>query len=177
MTKRDDDALRDRLDRLPRDLPPARDLWPEIAERIQEASPRARTQRRAAAAAASSLALAAAAALVMGLRRAPTVPYPAPVVATEQPSAAAPSALPEEKDYEGAERTLATELAERRTTLSSSEATVIDDNLRIVDDAITSTREALQADPEDTELRSELDRAWEDKLALLQQATELPPER
>ena len=179
MTRPDDDRLRDEIGRLPREHAPERDLWPGITERIQQASPRARTQRRAAAAAASSLAFAAIAALVVGLRGQGSVPSSvASVDPSPRPSSPAPRAeLPGEADYEGAERMLATELADRRASLPPEEATVIDKNLRIVDDAIASTREALRKDPEDDELRAELDRAWDDKIDLLERATELPGEK
>jgi hypothetical protein len=174
MTKPDDhDPLSRRLARLPRELPPSRDLWPEISERVGASRPRHRVARLAAA---SGLAMAAAAALVLGLRTGPrSIPgYPSTASAPER---GAPSALAGESDFRVAEVALATELEARRAHMSADEVAVLDDNLRVVDEAIQTTRSAIGESPGDPELRAELDRAWEDKLDLLQQATELPEEK
>lgn len=179
MDERDGD-LRARLDRLPREVPPGRDLWPGIAQGIAR-SPRRRPARVAFAV--SALALAAGLALAVGLRAWPRQPVAsASAVAGQEASAppgplesASPAApLPGEADYEGAERALSSELEARRGTLPATEVRVLDDSLRLFDDAIDSTREALRAHPDDAELRAELDRVWEDKIDLLRQATELP---
>ena len=91
-------------------------------------------------------------------------------------TSAAPQALPEEIDYEGAERVLSSELESRRSAMPAKETTVFEDSLRIVDEAIHSTRSALASHPEDLELRAELDRVWQDKLELLREAIELQTE-
>jgi hypothetical protein len=178
MDERDDD-LRAQLDRLPREVPPARDLWPGIAQGIAR-SPRRRPARVAFAV--SALALAAGLALAVGLRAWPRQSgSPVASASVEQASvprpieavAPAPS-LPGEAEYQGAERALSSELEARRATIPPAEVHVLDDSLRIFDDALDSTREALRAHPEDVELRAELDRVWEDKIDLLRQATEQP---
>jgi len=104
------------------------------------------------------------------LRRLVSSPAPAPV------AAAPPPPLPGEADYEGAERLLAGELDARRAGLTPGQSAVLDDALRVVDEAISSTRAAVRERPDDPELRAELDRVWEDKLDLLRQATELTSE-
>jgi hypothetical protein len=176
MTDRERDALREGLERLPREVPPERDLWPEVARRIEASRRRARTLRTMTMA--STLAAAAVLALVIGLRgRHATSPVAlAPSVSTPAPTAvlaAPPYPLPEEDTYASAERLLDTELDERRASLRPAQAAVLDENLRIVDHAIETTRSAVREYPEDPELRAELDRVWQDKLDLIRQVTEL----
>jgi hypothetical protein len=176
MTDRERDSLRESLERLPRELPPERDLWPEVARRIEASRRRARTLRTITMA--STLAAAAVLALVMGLRgrhapaplaQTPSVSIPAPTPVLAAP----PPPLPEEDTYASAERMLDTELDERRPSLRPAQAAVLDENLRIVDHAIETARAAVHEHPEDPELRVELDRVWQDKLDLIRQVTEL----
>jgi hypothetical protein len=186
MTNPDDDALRARVEHLAREVPPARDLWPDIERRIEaKGARRARTTaRRVHAFGAAALALAAAVALVVaaGARRPPGPSSPLLASASSPMRLAVPShgppspLLPGETDYEGAEHALDSELDGRRAVLPPAEAAVLDDNLRIVDEAIASTRSAVLERPDDLELRAELDRDWQDKIDLLRQAIELPSE-
>jgi hypothetical protein len=180
MTDRDDrDVVRAHVERLPRDVPPARDLWPGVARGIE--SSRRRSRRVRALAAASTLAMAAAVALVVGLRGrqgpAPEASFSPLASPAPAPMATAPAPpLPGEADYEGAERILSAELDARRASLEPDQTKVLDESLRTVDDAIASTRIAVREHPDDPELRAELDRVWEDKLDLLRQVTELTSE-
>jgi len=176
MTDRERDDLRESLDRLPREIPPERNLWPEVARRIEASRRRARTLRTITMA--SSLAAAAVLALVIGMRgrhaplplaQAPSVSIPAPTPVLAAP----PPPLPEEDTYASAERVLDTELDERRASLRPAQAAVLDDNLRIVDHAIETARAAVHEHPDDPDLRAELDRVWQDKLDLIRQVTEL----
>lgn len=176
MTDRERDPLREDVERLPRELTPQRDLWPEVARRIEASRRRARMVRSITMA--STLAVAATLALVMGLRGrhapspvalAPSVSIPAPTPVLASP----PPPLPEEDTYASAERMLDTELDARRASLRPAQAAVLDENLRIVDQAIETTRAAVRDHPDDPELRSELDRVWQDKLDLIRQVTEL----
>jgi hypothetical protein len=176
MTERERDALRESVERLPRELPPGRDLWPEVARRIEASRRRARRLRTITMA--STLAAAAALALVIGLRgrhapsplaQAPSISIPAPTPVLAAP----PPPLPEEDTYASAERLLDTELDERRVSLRPAQAAVLDDNLHIVDHAIDTARAAVREHPDDPELRAELDRVWQDKLDLIRQVTEL----
>lgn len=176
MTDPERDVLREHLDRLPRELPPERDLWPEVARGIEASRRRARTLR--AITMASALAAAAVLALVLGLRgrhaplplaQAPSVSIPAPTPVLASP----PPPLPEEDTYASAERMLDTELDARRVSLRPAQAAVLDENLRIVDQAIETSRAAVREHPDDPELRAELDRVWQDKLDLIRQVTEL----
>ena len=176
MTDREPDSLRERLDALPREVPPARDLWPDVARGI--AASRRRTRVLRAVTVASSLAAAAAIALGVGIggRPTPASLVVSPSVSTPAPTpvaAAPPPPLPEEDVYWGVERQLDAELDPRRASLRPAQAAVLDQNLRIVDQAIETTRAEVQRHPDDPELRAELDRAWEDKLDMIRQVTEL----
>jgi hypothetical protein len=179
MSDRNGDPLRRQVERLPREVRPQRDLWPDIRSRIAREPRRAPLRARARAATAGVCAvLAAAAAVVVALRGA-TQPPPSPItvlpmVPARSPSPAPEVRLPGETDYARAAQALASELQERRPSFPSRDVTVLDDNIRILDDAIASTRAALLTHPDDAELRAELDRTWEDKLDLLREATELP---
>jgi hypothetical protein len=176
MIERDDDPeLRARLRRLPREALPNRDLWPGVAGRI--APSRGVAVRRIFAAVAPGIVAAAAvAALVLRPHGARTTP----MASASSVEAAAPhldaAVFAGEPDYQRAELALATELASRRPAMAPGEAAVLDQSLLVVDDAIASTRQALVRDPDDADLRAELDRVWRDKLDLLEQATELPSE-
>lgn len=176
MTDPERDSLREQLDRLPRELPPERDLWPDVARGIEASRRRARTLRTVTML--SGLAAAATFALVMGLRgrhvpvtlaQAPSVSIPAPTPVLTAP----PPPLPEEDEYQTAERALDAELQARRQSLRPAEVAVLDDNLRIVDEAIETSRAAVREHPDDAELRAELDRVWEDKLDVMRRVTEL----
>jgi hypothetical protein len=177
---RDDRSLRAQLDRLERDVPPARDLWPGVARGIEAARRRARWTRGLVAA--GTLAAAAAVVLALGMRGGEQAASPvavAPAISSPAPApmaAAPPPPLPGETDYRGAERLLAAELDARRVALPAAQMALLDDGLRVIDEAIDSTRAAVREHPDDPELRAELDRVWEDKLDLLRQATELTSE-
>lgn len=176
MTDPERDPLRERLERLPREIPPSRDLWPDVARGIEASRRRARTLR--AITMGSTLAVAAGLALVLGLRGrhqsapvalVPSVSAPAPTPVLAAP----PPPLPEEDVYASAEHTLDAELDARRASLRPAQAVVLDENLRIVDQAIETTRAAVREHPDDPELRAELDRVWQDKLDVIRQVTEL----
>jgi hypothetical protein len=170
--------LREHLDRLPREVPPARDLWPDVARTLAASRRRARVYRTVALA--STLAVAAVVAVFVGIegRRTPAHLVVSPSVTVSMPAptpvlAVPPPPLPEEDAYQGAERLLDTDLDQRRASLRPAQAAVLDENLRIVDRAIETTRAEVREHPDDPELRAELDRVWEDKLDLIRQASEL----
>jgi hypothetical protein len=176
MTDPERDPLREHLDRLPREIPPERDLWPDVARGIEASRRRARALRTITLV--SGLAAAATFALVLGLRgrhapvtlaQAPSVSIPAPTPVLASP----PPPLPEEDEYQSAERALDAELQARRQSMRPAQAAVLDANLRIVDQAIETSRAAVREHPDDPELRAELDRVWEDKLDVMRRVTEL----
>jgi hypothetical protein len=172
------DDLAAKIEALPREVQPARDLWPAIAQGLMR-SPRGATARRRILGLTG--ALAASLALALGLHGRPSGP-PSPIASSSGLQGADATAtplppLPGETDYEGAERALAVALDARRGSIPTADERVIDDSLRLFDEALAGTRQALLAHPDDADLRAELDRVWEDKIDLLRQATELPVER
>jgi hypothetical protein len=163
-----DEDLRRRIEELPREIAPERDLWPAIARR---ARPRRRWPARAAIA---GLGLAAAAAVVLATRRPPEPKAPVATAPSAAPSVApAPAPLPGEAEYATALASLEDELAQRRPEMPEHARAAIDEDLRVVDAAIGASRAALVERPGDPELQAELDRAYDDKLDLLREATEL----
>jgi hypothetical protein len=172
----DDEAMRARLESLPRGLSPERNLWPGIARRIERRQGRLVVLRRVALGGA----LAAAASFALYTGRAPRdvlpVVPPTPSVALA-PSASAPSVgplFPGEADYTRAADALLVEFEKERASMPAETARVLDENLVVVNLAIAACRSALVGDPDDPELRSSLDLAYEEKLDLLRTAVELP---
>jgi hypothetical protein len=165
---KDEDRLRERLRQLPREVAPERDLWPEVARRAK-----ARRRRWPLLAAAS---LAAAAAVVPMLRPAPQAPPPiarAPLPSAPPSEPPERAELPEEAEYVRALASLEFELEQRRPEMPERARQAVDEELRTVDAAIAASRAARIARPDDGELASDLARAYEDKIDLLRETTEL----
>ncbi|HEX5633072.1 MAG TPA: zf-HC2 domain-containing protein [Gemmatimonadales bacterium] len=164
--------------RLP-DLPPARDLWPTIAERttgVLPFAPRraprvAVTWPRLAAAAALFLAIGSGAtwfALGGGRTASPAAVATAPSAATTVPVAAA---APRPTDAAVAE--LEKVLADGRARLDTQTVRVVTENLARIDTAIAEAQRALAADPANVYVSRHLADAERRKLALLRTAARL----
>lgn len=144
-------ALRDEVARLPRDLEPERDLWPEIA---------ARTVARRTSGRARWLSLGVAAGLLLGVsllfllegRRAPE----AARRIVEPPAAPATPALAAYAESERALSAIRDELRRevdaRSTGLPPETRAVVFDNLATIDRAIAEIEAALAERPDDPEL-------------------------
>jgi tetratricopeptide (TPR) repeat protein len=78
-----------------------------------------------------------------------------------------------EQNYDGAIEELEQALAGTRATLDPRTVAVIEDNLRIIDEAIADARAALAADPNDVDLYQYLDHTLMKKIDLLRKATNL----
>ncbi len=173
--------LDERVKGLPREIAPPRDLWPDIDARIVAREKRAR-RPNVLVATAFVVAIASAAAVALVSRRGEdhdAGASPSAVMSVSAPLASpAPSAvtavLPDEAAYDEAAATLRAELEARRAEEPPSVLRVVDENVRILDEAIGAVRAALVVQPNDAELRADLDRALEDKLDVLRAATELP---
>jgi len=167
---------------LPRELPPARDLWPQIerALPVRWGASRAWVHRRPGL----TLALATAAALVIavGLWRWSHTPTVAPGIAPViDPGAfaitpVALEGLPQparqaELEYERATRDLLAALAARRASLAPDTATVVERNVRIIDQALGELRQALRREPGDPELMHLLVATHQQRLNVLRRAT------
>jgi hypothetical protein len=184
------EALRRAAAALPRELPPARDLWPAIAARTVDAP------ITPAAAAAGSEPVHAPAREVFAWSRtyrawramwpvfAGTAAVLAIVIATTlQRSTARPSgveamatatanALEAECSQPERER-IATQAAAASPAVSTPALNVIADNLRIVERAIAEARRAWEANPTSPRLMRMLAAAYKAKAALEDRATEI----
>jgi hypothetical protein len=172
-----DHELSAKIDALPREIEPGRDLWQGVASRIdaQRSVTTSRRRTYGVAALAFAATFAAAAAYVMAVR-APRgqgdVEY-APVAqvgsVAPAPSSSAPSAppkvlVPEEEHYRAALAALVPTFEARRRQLPDDGAKRIDASLRAIEAAKTTTRAALAAHPDDPDLRAELDAEYEQEI-------------
>jgi anti-sigma factor RsiW len=194
-------ALRAHVRALPREIAPPRDLWPEIAARLRErgeapaAEPadetviavdfRSRSRRPAwrrwapLAAAAMVLVVLSSGITAMLMRargeaRVAVVQVPVPAGDAARPTSALAAFRPTEREYLGALETLEGELAARRDQLSPQTIATIEENLRIIDQAIAETRAALESDPGNAELPLLLSGVYRKKVELLQSAIQIP---
>ncbi|HEX8452637.1 MAG TPA: zf-HC2 domain-containing protein [Longimicrobium sp.] len=175
---------------LPLEMTPGRDLWAGIAARIEPrtdvvsiTSARRWQAPRWLTMAATIVGVAVSSSLItlkVMEKREPAVSAPvasAPVQSVAAPSTATPTALvafkPAEQDYEVAIADLERVLTARRATLAPETVKTLETNLRIIDEAIRQSREALVKDPNSRELTDMLADAYGQKLNVLQQAVEL----
>ncbi len=154
---------------LPRHIPPAKDLWPGIEARLSSSANRPfRTQTWFFAMAALLL-------LSMSALLAWSWLWPAPA-----PSLARNTASEHEQpaDWEAEllqiDAGLARELDARRAQLDPATLAVLDENLRIIDDAIHACRDALLQKPGSSLVERNLAAVWRQKLELLETASRLP---
>ena len=174
---------------LPREVEPSRDLWPEIAARIggSERSPReplalhARPAWRAVAgtrvlriAAAIALVVASSAITARVLRSPDELTTLArQTVAPSEATTAVAAFAPTEREYRMAVDALTLELAARRRSLSPETIATVEENLRIIDQAIGEATAAMQSDPGGSEIPLILSGVYRQKVDLLEDAVEL----
>ena len=166
-------ALGAPLAALPRSIEPPRDLWPAISARTgtrvaQGSTPL--TTHRPLLAIAAALALIAGSSAVTMLFMRDSGPEPGPVTAAP----AAPARF--EARYVAETRELTDLLERQRELLAPETVAALERNLAIIDSAIADSRAALAADPSNGELELLLRAGYEQKVALLQQATRLARE-
>ena len=163
--ERDDREFLEPLVRdLPRSIEPPRDLWPDIAARMQPARPPARwvTAWKIAAA----LALMALSSFVTWQLMRETAPV-VPEVALVTPG--------DIEHYARAADEMASALASAPAeALTPETRAVLARNLALIDSAIADCRRALEADPANAALQDLLGSAQRQRLELLQQAARLP---
>ncbi|HEX5418811.1 MAG TPA: hypothetical protein VFY39_02315 [Gammaproteobacteria bacterium] len=168
MTPNDrDDPLRAALDALPSEIEPPRDLWPGIAARIAPPK-RGSAYRRWSIAAAMLIALAAAigtalrgSAPTMLRGRAPAEPFAASGPLT-QTGAASP--------YFAARARFAEAAVRDSTGLTPETRTVLLQNLRIIETAMSNIQQALEKEPGNLQLRRLLFQLYQDEAAVLNAA-------
>jgi hypothetical protein len=172
---------------LPRSIEPARDLWPGIAARIQGETV---TQGRfgagrrhrwhhlgalAAAAAALVVVSSIVTTLIVARRDAATAPAGSGRRGMAAGVTSASLELSQARGtYEAARRQLLAALDARRSSLSPATLKVLDENVRIIDEAVHQMESALARDPGNQELPSLLVTAYRQEIDMLQRAAGLP---
>ncbi len=199
--RREAEALRDLVHEvgdLPKEIPPPPDLLLEMIATIRKREAEGvRLIRRPGASSASrpSPALAAAAALVMvagavvAIMTGPSVPSGAIMTRTatgpDAPASARagavapatvglmPDVLAAEAEFNRAAEELLAVLESRRAELPAGAYQVIDENLRIINEALAEVRAALDSDPANPRLGVMVTAIYRQKLSLLREAAGL----
>ncbi|HET9293657.1 MAG TPA: zf-HC2 domain-containing protein [Gemmatimonadales bacterium] len=170
------DALRSLLAdarALPPEIRPARELWPEIASRLDASvvrvfKTRPQPKRRwAPLAAAAVLLVAVSVLLTLQFATSRTTTPALPPVAGVIPAGTKSM----DADFVRAAVDLEQALAEQRDHLAPSTIATLERNLAVIDRAIEESRAALAADPANRDLRALLLGAHRQKLDLLERAT------
>jgi hypothetical protein len=169
---------------LPKEQAPARDLWPGIRGRL-EASARSKVDLRAAEvipvgtrrrlvplAVAAGLVLVAGASILFSQRTA----HRATPERAHRGETHALEIAPGEKEYGRALEELRRDFDQRRSELRPETVEVVEQNLRLIDQAIVRTREALATDPGSPDLTLLLSSAYEMEIELLRQANDIAQE-
>jgi anti-sigma factor RsiW len=168
---------------LPRSLTPPRDLWPQIAERIERGSRWSwllGSWQPAAVAAAAALAILAASLPWLRTPAAPTtiraVSMPSPTAELRPVAGAAiadPALAAAVDNYETAARELLDALEQRRGLLPADDLARVEANIQVIDRALAEVREALAKDPESPELNRMLVATHKKKVDVLRRVVRL----
>ena len=171
------------------DRPPEHDLWPAIEARIASASTAdvipLESRRRRIAFSVPQLAAAAVALMTLSSGIAAVAMRggfgaPAPVSAPAETGVRAVGAsLPAAtglESYDAAIADLQQALDARRGQLDTATVRVVEQSLRVIDQAIDQARAALARDPGNPYLNGHLRRSLDNKLELLRQVATLPVE-
>lgn len=174
--------LDEALDRLPRDVPPDRDLWPAIATRLERSAaepPRALKSRRWAWQVAAAIVLVAASSLITAalIRR-----HDGPQVAQEPASAAGDAQLvpaafgPTQSlspEYQTAHRQLSAMLQQRIGQMPPAARQKLEINLGELRHAASEINAALAEQPGDPLLEELLLNTYQEELSVLAAANQL----
>lgn len=188
-------ALLDEAAGLPEEIAPPRDLWQNIAPRLESRTgvaaepldevrvigPRPMRPLPWWMLAAASIALVVTTSfLTLRFSGAPGTDAPVVMPAQQaQAPAAAPantalaSFRPAEQEYEKAIADLQAALATRRGQLAPQTVATLEANLRVIDQAIRESRAALASDPNSPELARMLSDTYDAKLSVLRRAVSL----
>jgi anti-sigma factor RsiW len=164
--------LRVAASRLPKEIPARHDLWPGIAARL---APSARGHRRPTPWAHPLLAAAVLVIVVTGvLLRHQLRVEPAPGVAGKaEINAVFATFDATDREASAAAETVMSALGGHQGTPAAQAAKALAKNLRVVDAAIRTLREALQSDPGDFGVVRQLRREYQHKTALILQTARL----
>jgi hypothetical protein len=171
-------SLLQSLSNLPDSVEPGKDLWPEIEDQIQ---PRGLSVAFGEGRSPWFLRikLAAAAVVLMALSSAVTSFWiqnrdPLDRPSDKQFNFVSGELRPFEVTYSLTIDELTSLLREQRGKISPETARVIEANLSIIDEAIRTSREALESDPANQDLIRTVTAMYEEKVDLLQRAADLP---
>lgn len=170
-------TLEAEVEQLPRSLQPPRDLWPEIAERIEKPERTVHFGRFRGRRPRYSLTryLVAAAALLVLLFGMPvmmnrSLDQPAPPTTAARPD---PEIRRVATQYLEARQELLDVLKERRGAMAPETRAVVEDNLAIIASAVEEIETALAQDEDNRELERMLHAAYQSEVHLLRRAVEL----
>jgi hypothetical protein len=166
------------------DRPPARELWPGVASRLDTAPLAGAWLRRTRysftlpqlAAAAVLIACVSSAAAWLAVRGGRSTQAPAAVESALATGSAVPVANFADAEYDAAVADLQGALEAGRETLDPSTVRILQQNLAAIDRAIDQARRALESDPANTYLNTYLAEARRRKLSFLRRATALVEE-
>lgn len=178
-------ALLAEVGALPRSIPPRRDPWPSIAERIMAGKvvdfDYARRSKRwylVGAAAVAVAVLVAAVSLVTALLvRSERGSRMASVPERPATTAVTPASLEltqAQATYDAARKQLLAALAARKASLSPQTVAIVERNLKVINEAVAEMQTALARDPGNRELPALLMTAYQQEIDLLQRAIQLP---
>lgn len=100
----------------------------------------------------------------------------APTSGSPASSAASPALGAAEQTFEKAAADLRAAFEARKGQLKPGTVATVEENLRIIDDAIRRARAALEADPGNPDLNAMVATTWQKKVALLEKAVRLSSE-
>ena len=174
----DEPVLRDWVARLPEEIPPARDLWPEIRAELEavrvlalptalNAQTRTRLPWARLAAAAAVLVVGSVGVTWTVMRSSAPV---APVVEVPPPES---PALARFASYERMATELSATLEQKRAMLDPATRAVLERSLRTIDDALLEARAALEGDPSSAAIRTYVEAAYRHKLDFLRRANDV----
>lgn len=170
---------------LPREITPRRDLWQDIAHRIEaaptdeETRPGAHRGSRARAALRLGVPLAAAAVVLVSVLLFPLEKEARVMQPPDAPLAADNGSVPLaaiESEYREARRGLVEALEARRASLTPETIAVLEENLQVIEDAVREIRDAIQSDPDNPRLMRLLMATHRKELDFLAAIVRLPDE-
>ncbi len=168
-----DDKLSQAARQLATDIAPQRDLWPDIAEAIED--PRVRWwSPRFAQAAAVLLLVGASSAItwqIAGNTRSSGTEVMTPDMVFEQASFGGRYHLG--PGFQDARNSLVAELDAELAKLSVEDRATIETNLQLIHEAIFEMNQALEQEPDNVLLQERLLRTYRDELALLRRVSGL----
>jgi hypothetical protein len=158
-------SLDQQLSQLPQDVAPSRNLWPDIAQRIQPAQRRSRPILMAACVAAAAACLASV--FTWAVLRKVAAPEGLPMVASTKAFAE-----PGDPKYIKARDSLQQSFRERLALLDPTTRAKIEASLAVIRKAHEDIRQALLADPSSPVLEELWQSTWHDEIDLYDRVVE-----